>query len=464
MKPGFTRRQKIVGWIVCAVLLVAGAGIMTFGEVTGIAPGSRALPQEYARAQRLGLSLTADDLRALDQSPSAPEAEVEARLKVPRLNNYLATPWLPEAPPDLRKTRAELTPVHRAEARRLVKEIESGAIFRAERGWGNPWVNFVNFGSWRNAIQLLLAHAGALAAEGKRDDAVRHLSAARRLVLQFTQHPSLIDGLYRIDSFRDIRDTAQHLAEIDRGGALNYAQASLGGWDFNLAYHLQATVYGATVVAREMPALDNTKIALGYSVDWIETSWTVAKADEMPSFAINRAALTEDLRFFIAIFETRDSSGRFGDLGLTERVMARELSRLESRSYLYKMGSLNAVFDLAAVIRKFRRADYEHALLQDWVKILAFERANQRWPRSLAEAGVTPRPDPYAPGEFTQYRADASGASLWMRGEDGLDHGGFSRVPAFLDALHKPGGDWSLGLPLGRIGGPHYPLYYPSQR
>jgi hypothetical protein len=462
-----TRGHKIALGSFFSLLVAGGVAWQIFLQSTGVAAASRDLPGQYARAQQQGLALTAEDLRALDTGPSAPAPEIARLLAVPKHNSYGAAPWLPGAPPDLKRARQELTEPHRKAAWKVVNEVEAGTTLRAAVAWEkNPFDADLSLGPFERARKVLLAQAGALAHAGRREDAVRHLSAARQLMLQATQHPNLIYGLARIKSFSLIKDTALELTEIDPDGGLDYTQAALGGWDFNLAYFAQGEVLLGAWMARNMRGLISASMVAGFNHSTFgdELFESTHVVDGVPRASINRAMLAEHLRFWNRIYETRDVHGRFTNLAETERVARLEYERLDRESFLADQIPYHAPWDLSDAIQTFRRTEAEHALLQDWVKILAFKRKNQRWPTSLAEAGVRPRPHPYAPGQFTQYQVGPNGVAIWMRGKDGLDHGGMARLPAFADEPDKALGDWSLAQPLARIGGPFYPRYVPPRR
>lgn len=412
---------------------------------------NEAFRQEVAAAKALGLPLVAADVEL-----EAPSAESDVRwqqikrfLRPPTRNSPRTEDWLPastEAEERQRETRRQDFASSRWNTERLAELILEPDDFRPIHDWTVvPVLDRPELSFGRPTVDILGALAAARAAEGDRAGAQQALRAAVRFVDVITKRPTTTDAAVRNRLHLQIDDAALTLCALDPPGASGYLEIAANRTELNPSFFFRdlilAGIYSSrNSSARELSTIRTSPIGLP-EIPVGELARRRRESD--PTGLFQKETMTAMLGAWRKIYATADKSGQFNNIARAKAAYQAEVDRLTRSSSRVDQIAGYYLKPQAGMFSIYQQAQSQRRMMAALSKVLKFRDANRRWPKSLAEAGVEPIPDPNSPNGVAKYSAGPEGVAIWMVGENGNDDGGY------LGTRNE--GDWAVGLPVSRI-------------
>lgn len=412
---------------------------------------TEAFRQEVAAAKALGLPLVGADVEI--EAPSAESAarwqQIKRFLPPATRNSPRTEDWLPastEVEERLRETRRQDFASSRWNTERLAELILEPDDFRPIHDWTVvPLLDRPELSFGRPTVDILGALAAARAAEGDRDGAQQALRAAVRFVEVITKRPSTTDAVLRTNLFERIDSAALTLCALDPRGASGYLDIAANRTELNPSFFFRdlilAGIYSSrNSSTRELSTIRTSPIGLPE----IPVGELARRRSESgPTGLFQKETMTAMLGAWRRIYASADKSGQFTEISRAKADYQAEVDRLTRSSSRVDQIAGYYLKPQAGMFSIYQQAQSQRRMMAALSKVLKFRDANRRWPKSLAEAGVEPIPDPNSPNGVAKYSAGPEGVAIWMVGENGSDDGGH------LGTRNE--GDWAIGLPVSRI-------------
>lgn len=367
----------------------------------------------------------------------------------PTRNSPRTEDWLPastEAEERQRETRRQDFASSRWNTERLAELILEPGDFRPIHDWTVvPVLDRPELSFGRPTVDILGALAAAQAAEGDRSGAQQALRAAVRFVEVITKRPSTTDAVLRTNLFQRIDSAALTLCTLDPRGASGYLDIAANRTELNPSFFFRdlilAGIYSSrNSSTRELSTIRTSPIGLP-EIPVGELSRRRRESD--PTGLFQKETMTAMLGAWRRIYASADKSGQFTEISRAKADYQAEVDRLTRSSSRVDQIAGYYLKPQAGMFSIYQQAQSQRRMMAALSKVLKFRDANRRWPKSLAEAGVEPIPDPNSPNGVAKYSAGPEGVAIWMVGENGIDDGGH------LGTRNE--GDWAVGLPVSRI-------------
>lgn len=432
------------------LLVLGGIGVFwLFREPPSVRKLRAELPDVYAEAERRGIPLTAAQVDPRPPPSATGHAEFLAIMRSAKSQDMSASGWSIDPRwgvggerEEFRRQLAPLKPV----AEQLVALSQRAESLRKTIDFINgPDTLMQELDEVNRAGKLLTAYAVDKGLAGDRAAALAALRASSRLGQDISAQPTVIHGLVKIALAKRTWNAGLFLADIDPAGARAYLNASTSDWEFNPAFHLRGEIYHVIWNLRNLSREDWAR-----PFSWTDSDAAGTRPRQrpildagLPRDPLHQAMLSDYLKLWIRVSDSADSLGRFTDLAAVEDILTAEYERAKASELPIDVLKLVAIPTYRSLLKTFVQIRAEHHMMQALGEVVAFRDANRRWPKSLAEAGVEPIPDPNSPNGVAKYSAGPEGVAIWMVGENGIDDGGHLGV--------RNQGDWAVGLPVSRI-------------
>ncbi|MCG9896023.1 MAG: hypothetical protein MH204_11175 [Fimbriimonadaceae bacterium] len=394
-------------WPALAALLA----LASCGPPAEIREASRILDREYARAEALGVPLTAADL---DPGP-IPQGQNSAGEVVQLLTEWIARR---RSAPDAE--RPALDERKLAELGRLLERPRF--VIRRNHATG-PALQIPEYALFNSAARILDFRIQGDLRRGRFDRVLRNLRTLRRLAWAAGQEPLMTSGLVADRINRQAvqlsaaaawsrRSSRDDLLKLRVAIAESPFPADIRRW-------LQSEPFFAATVSRNMElfgGVRGAKSLLGNASDGRRSPSpdpAELAMNDAPADPLSRALLARHLEFWNRVFE--EPSGDPGPLRKVIQEFKPETPEVE------ELGRSPAERPLVA-LTAWQRGAGEELLLQAGIEVLLVRAERGRLPETLA--GLSGRfADPY--GGQLQYEVREEVFCIWSPGDDGRSQGGF---------------------------------------
>jgi hypothetical protein len=430
-----SRKEAFVSISLGAAILVGGIGSYLWRRDAALRESAAKLPALVAAAREARLPLTAQELLPappLDPLDNAgPDASRLCRLLASFADGPAVIGKIEEASirPEV-DASAEMAQM--AEAFRLIETITAKPRLDFQRDWELlPLMPMLEVTELRKAIRLIAARARLRSLSGDLDGALQDLSRTFTLSELVGQEPTLSSASLRVEGLVMAYGTVRRLAthRPDDLYWLSRLGESIGvDHEFPLFETVRGLLFSAVAYLRNTsfftdpplellspPPLSHPDYRPPVGPSWLHR-------EGLPSGLLERAALVESLRYFLAIAKVfRDGDPKPFRLTLAVRTAEDELKSNASKPaemvYRYTLGNTNLLM--------FYRPEAQRQITLGYLEALMTKAKTGAFPDKLNGD----YPDPLGEGPVG-YRRDELGFRVWSVGFNMVDDGGRFRMEA----------------------------------
>lgn len=436
-----------LGLRIVALALGLAIFVPLFWNILGWGPAERSAQPLYDKLEREGTPLSAAGFTKMISVPAeencAPELQVallslsERIKKLSRVNRaaiqnqktFLADSGELPVPAGQVKVALSLVEAELRAAKATIKKDR----FVPPHDWSDPLnVYFEEFARMRELTKTLSLSATYHASVGNHERAVEDIRAGSKVAYLCGDGPWLIGQLVSIACHAITHAGIKKCIQADPAHATEYA----AGLDEKLIWptgrFFRGEAYIAMASSRNLGVRDLRA--------FVESQWITddlpeepelerqrrSRTSGLPSDPIIRAMVARILHRYDLVLSTVDKGGFEKSPGALRNVLKQigDDYSDDIRDFLLNNISIWGTASLDGEERC--RADLR--VTKALAKVVAFNRSQGRWPKSLVEAGVSLK-DPFG-GEPLRFRVSAGDVRVWSLGSDRQDNNGITQQEA----------------------------------